>query len=172
MSNNTADIITNLKQNNAFNLTTLFSTIVGVGIGALTSFIVNATLVEISLNTFFALYYGCLFAFIGGFVLYRLKTMEETPLDNQFTARKPIIQAFAILTVASGIISILLDKNWFSGVGPILKVPLYMVLGSSISFSIVFAIVDLINFVGGYFRRMQFRSLIDTPSQVQDIGNF
>lgn len=52
---NTAEILNNLKENNAFNMHTLLSTVIGVGIGALTSFIVNATLVEISLNTFFAL---------------------------------------------------------------------------------------------------------------------
>jgi len=43
-----------LSDNNAFNTNTLISCAIGMLIGAFTSLVVNATLVEISLNSFFA----------------------------------------------------------------------------------------------------------------------
>ncbi len=47
-------VLTQLIEQNAFSWETIVSGVVGVVIGAVTSFVVNASLVEISLNTFFS----------------------------------------------------------------------------------------------------------------------
>jgi len=46
--------------------------------------------------------------------------------------------------IISGIISFILEKNWFSKFTYVQKIPLYSIIGVSISYAVVFAIVDLI----------------------------
>jgi len=41
-----------------------------------------------------------------------------------------------------------------------------MMLGSSICFVIVLAVIDIVNYIGGHIGKMNYRSLIDKPSQV------
>ena len=66
----------------------------------------------------------------------------------------------------SGLLSIILDKGWFTMIGPSVKIPMYIILGSSVCFALIFTSIDIINYVGGHIKRTSSKSLIDMPSQV------
>ena len=62
----------------------IFGAIFGVAV----SWIVNCTLVEISLNSFFSVYFGTLFLLIGGIIFWRI--FAGGPAMGQ-PARKPLL---------------------------------------------------------------------------------
>merc|ERR1712129_641312 len=49
---------------------------VGILLGVIISLIVNCTLVEISISSFFSLYFGILFIVVGGIILWRIFSQE------------------------------------------------------------------------------------------------
>lgn len=44
------------------------------------------------------------------------------------------------------------------------KIPLYIILGVSLNFSLTYLMVDLINFLYGFFQPTQHRSVVETPN--------
>ena len=70
--------------------------------------------------------------------------------------------------VISGILSFVLEKNWFVGMGPTWKIPLYGILGTSVCFALTFAIVDLVNYVSGYFSYTE-KAYIENPRQILSV---
>merc|ERR1712118_202170 len=73
---------------------------------------------------------------------------------------------FSSLVIISGVLCFLLDKRWFVGVRPMWKVPLYTVLGTSVSFALTFAACDVANYVLGFFQATIAKPLIDSTNQV------
>jgi len=142
--------------------------VIGVGIGVVISFVVNCTLVEISLSPFFSFYFGFLFIAVGFILFIRGKGIHEHPMspDEGAKVRKNQIQFFASLVIISGVLCFLLDKRWFVGVRPMWKVPLYTVLGTSVSFALTFAACDVANYVLGFFQATIAKPLIDSTNQV------
>jgi len=114
------------------------SVVVGALIVVLISFTVNCTLVEISINSFFAVYFGCLFILIAGVLLWRVRTGDHP--------RPYLLGAFSFMVLFSGIICFFLEANWFIGMRAGWKVPLYSILGVSLCFALLFSIIDLINY--------------------------
>jgi len=132
------------KYNDSYNPSTpesklplILSTLLFGVIGSLVSFITNCTLAEISISAFFSLYFGLFFILIGMIVLYR----AHTAMQNQL-----LIGAFGICILLSGLICFMVEKNWFMGISAHTKIGLYALIGASVTFSISFSIVDLVNY--------------------------
>jgi len=139
------------------------SGITGVLLGIAISLIVNCTLVEISLSSFFSLYFGILFIFVGVVILWRVHSTESY---DQQARPKTQLALFAVLIVISGFISIVLERDWFVGLKPMSKVPLYSLLGISVSFALVFSVVDFVNYAFGVFQAAVAKPLVESMAQV------
>jgi len=161
----------------------VISGFVGTCLGIAVSLIVNSTLVEISVSPFFALYFGLLFMSVGGIIIYRLNGSTlfsgNTNTDNVGEAdqafllapedekrRKKQLTFFASLICFSGFLCFILEKNWFVGLSPTTKVPLYTILGVSVAFALVFSIVDLVNYLMGFLRASIARPIVESSHQV------
>ena len=53
--------------------------------------------------------------------------------------------SFAVCVVSSGLFCFVLDKEWMGGLSTAVKIPMYMVLGTSSCFAISFSAIDTIN---------------------------
>lgn len=137
------------------------SAAVGACIGAFISWIVNCTLVEISVNAFFSIYFGVLFVVVGVFMLWRIKSQD--PADQE---QKKLEHAFSIIVIVAGLLCFLLKKNWCVGLTPIMKIPLYTILGTSISFALTFSLVDLANYAIGFFQQQNAKNLVESRQQI------
>jgi len=139
------------------------SAVVGAVIGVLISFMVNCTLVEISINAFFAVYFGILFILIAAVLLWRVRTGEHP--------HPWLLASFSSLVLFSGIICFFLEANWFVHMRPGWKVPLYSIIGVSLCFALLFSVIDIINYCTGKCEGVcsccqLTRALIETESQV------
>jgi hypothetical protein len=113
----------------------------GAILGALVSFLVAATLLEVSTNEFFAFYFGIVFIIVGLAIGYRVITSP----DVQKIVRVALL-FLAFIVFLGGISCFILDhKAKALGLSPISRIPFYLVLGIAVSFSVTFALVDCIN---------------------------
>ena len=108
----------------------------GALLGLVLSFLVNCTLVEISLNAFFRFYFGCLFVLVGGGILVRVCAQRQEPL------RRLLLVTFALMVLSSGVLCFFFQDRWIFELGTAAKIPLYGVLGVSACFAVTFSIVD------------------------------
>ena len=136
--------------------------ILGALFGVAVSWIVNCTLVEISLNSFFSVYFGSLFLLIGGIIFWRV--LAVGPNDRQ-PAKKPLLVCFASLVVLSGVMCFILDENWVH-LSAHAKIPLYTLLGISVCFALVFSSIDVLNWIVGSCQHASAKALVETPRQV------
>ena len=113
-------------------------------------------------------YYGLIFIGIGGFILSRLRH-EKYSTDPSYIERKPYILIVSIHIILSGFICFLLEKDWFVGLTPMKKIPLYAILGSAITLAFVFSFVDFVNYFFGLCQRATERSVLETPKQVKHL---
>ena len=137
-----------------------FKAVIGGVLGMGISFVVNSTLAEISINPFFSVYFGLLFAVVGGIIVWRVRS---SPVPDD---RSKFFLAFGCLVILAGVLCFVLEKNWFVGLSPYTKVPLYAVLGTAISFSLAFAVVDLVNYLKFCVNPLETKAAIHTPDQV------
>eukprot|EP00472_Partenskyella_glossopodia_P005587 CAMPEP_0197527090 /NCGR_PEP_ID=MMETSP1318-20131121/20297_1 /TAXON_ID=552666 /ORGANISM="Partenskyella glossopodia, Strain RCC365" /LENGTH=248 /DNA_ID=CAMNT_0043081559 /DNA_START=6 /DNA_END=752 /DNA_ORIENTATION=+ len=119
----------------------IISAVVGAVLGAVISFTVNCTLVEISVNAFFAVYFGVLFCLISGWMLWRVATGEHP--------RPVLLGTFSALVMMAGLLCFVLESDWVINMSRGAKVPLYTILGIAVTFALLFSIVDLVNFCYG-----------------------
>ena len=103
------------------------SVLSGCLLGVLMSAITNSTLVEISLNTFFAFYFGLLFLLIGFMILWRI-VVSKSQMES---SRKPVLAVFACLVVVSGVLCLIFKHRWFFTMSVAQKVPIYCTIGIS-----------------------------------------
>ena len=67
-----------------------------------------------------------------------------------------------------------LDKQWMSGVSSAIKIPMYMILGTSSCFAISFSVVDTVNTgcctpVQADGSQREARAIVSSPSQIYAI---
>jgi len=136
---------------------------VGILLGMIISLIVNCTLVEISISAFFSMYFGVLFIVVGGIILWRIFS-QETNTDS--AGKMKGLCAFAILIIVSGLICFTLEQQWYHGMSPMMKVPLYAVLGTSVAFALTFSVVDLVNYILGFLQVSIAKPFVESESQV------
>ena len=114
----------------------------GALIAMLVSFVVNCALVEVTLNGIFALYFGVLFLLISGVVVYRVRSGEHP--------HPHMLLAFSLVMGLSGLVCLLFETTWLYALSSTVKVPLYVSLGVSVSYALMFSLIDLLNFLVGY----------------------
>lgn len=139
------------------------SAVVGAALGAFVSMITNLALIEISISLMFSAYFGGLFILVGGLILWRVishEAMEPLPMPKIF------LSAFAGMIVLSGFLCFLLDRKVFVGLRPWMKVPLYTILGSAVSFAMTFAIVDVLNYMVGLCQSSVSKPIVESAQQV------
>ncbi|CAE8708611.1 unnamed protein product, partial [Polarella glacialis] len=124
---------------------------VGVLLGIIISLIVNCTLVEISISSFFSLYFGFLFVVVGGIILWRIFSQDSADSKESQAKRRPLA-AFALIIILSGLICFTLEQHWYRSRSPLMKVPLYTILGTAVAFALTFSVVDLVNYVLGFLQ--------------------
>ena len=143
------------------------SAVVGAILGIMISLIVNSTLIEISVSPFFSLYFGILFLSVGGIILWRIHAVTQfQPLTTDELQRKKQLTSFGSLIILSGLLCFILERHWFVGLPYLLKVPLYAILGIAVSFALTFALVDVLNYLGGFLQISYARPLVESPNQV------
>ena len=115
----------------------------GAALGVIVSVLVNNALAEISISPFFAVSYGCIFVVLGALVIYRkLWERHDRPVARW------LVLGFSILVLCSGVSCFLLEKDWFRRISYTLKVPLYVMLGIAVSFTVSCTLVDIVNAYG------------------------
>eukprot|EP00389_Voromonas_pontica_P008124 GDKH01012316.1.p1 GENE.GDKH01012316.1~~GDKH01012316.1.p1 ORF type:complete len:245 (+),score=20.15 GDKH01012316.1:163-897(+) len=129
--------------------------------GLFTSYIVTNALLEISFNKLFSTFFGLGFMALGGVILLRA-LYGSSSLHVPQTRRMLLI--FAAMILLSGVSCFFVEKEWFANLSYTAKIPMYSLLGVSLSFAITFAFVDLLNF--WYDSRGGFEAPVHSSSQI------
>eukprot|EP00656_Telonema_subtile_P051713 TRINITY_DN7028_c0_g1_i2.p1 TRINITY_DN7028_c0_g1~~TRINITY_DN7028_c0_g1_i2.p1 ORF type:complete len:209 (-),score=35.99 TRINITY_DN7028_c0_g1_i2:149-775(-) len=108
------------------------------------SFLVICTLVEISMSYFEAVLFGFILVLLGGFILVRTMCSPEQPEQLY----RIILGGVSILVILSGLFCFALQDNWHKKMTVHQKVPVYFLLGTTLSFSIIFGMGDIVNICG------------------------
>lgn len=135
----------------------------GAVLGAFVSMITNLALVEISVSLMFSAYFGGLFILVGCLIFWRVtshQALDPLPMPKIY------LSTFAGVIILSGFLCFLLDRKIFMGLRPWMKVPLYTILGSAVSFAMTFAIVDVLNYVVGLCQASVSKPLVESAQQV------
>ena len=96
---------------------------------------------------------------LGGVIACRVYS------QNIIESRKKYFLAFGGLIILSGVLCFILERNWFIGLSPKIKIPLYGILGISISYALTFAIVDIVNYIFTYLVQFS-KAIIENPEQI------
>jgi len=118
--------------------------IIGGVLGMVIAFLVICTLVEISLSYFEAVLFGCILVLLGGFILARIMCAADQP--EKFY--RIVLGGFAVLVVISGLCCFALQEDWHKKMTVHQKIPIYFLLGTTLSFSIIFGMGDIVNICG------------------------
>jgi hypothetical protein len=114
---------------------------IGALIGAFISLVVDSSLFEISVNGFFSFVFGVSLMLIGSMILFRVLPQPGQAVN----AVRMFIIGFSILVIFSGLFCFFLERDWITVLKPNSKIPMYIVLGTSLCFALTFSIVDLLN---------------------------
>lgn len=177
------------------------SAVCGIILGVLISLVVNCTLLEISLNPFFATYFGLLFSAVGIIILFRIHSQSKEAeknaginsnnssssannknkgaygygygghiLANKEDAerrRRIQLNVFGCLILLSGFMCFMLEKDWYFHLASWQKVPLYSILGISVSFALTFSVIDFVNWIVGLVQGNNIaRPIVESPNQI------
>jgi len=167
----------------------IISSLIGSVLGTLTSLMVNCTLLEISMNNLFSIvsliltyrwyqYFGMILIIVGSLILWRslIKNSKENNENEIFRVRKPfspLMQTkknffviLSILVILSGFTSFILDQSWFLLLNYLYKIPIYSLLGVSISFTLSFMVIDILNYVFTMIQNEYSKPVINSHNQV------
>merc|ERR1711934_1044881 len=122
----------------------IIAAFIGSLVGMLIAFLVICTLVEISLSYFEAVLFGVILVLLGGFILARTMCASDQPSSGY----RVILGGFAVLVMLSGFSCFALQDNWHRQLTVHQKVPIYFLLGTTLSFSIIFGMGDIVNICG------------------------
>lgn len=87
--------------------------------------------------------------------------------EDQYSARKPSLMVFSVLVILSGVISIsLLEHQWYKVLTPMSKIPVYILLGITLNFAIIFGFIDLVNYVIGLFQTSYAKTIVESQIQI------
>jgi len=79
-----------------------------------------------------------LFLLIAGVVIWRIRSGTHP--------QPTMLMCFAGMIMLSGCMCFMLENKWFMRLSPTNKVPAYSLLGASVTFALLFSLVDLINY--------------------------
>ncbi len=147
----------------------------GAVIGAVTTLSVDGCLFEITLNPFFTFYFGLMFIIIGGLMLFNIfkktpqeEVMESFSNDQSFLKREKdsLILLTAVLIIVSGIACFFLRNNWSEDFYLIPKLVVYLMIGISLSYIVIFGIIDFFNFLTTFFRSNNSFAFVESRDQI------
>lgn len=115
--------------------------VVGGVCGGWIAFSVGCSLLEISTNPAFSLVFGACLLLLGLIVGWRA-AFPDVPSPRLV---RLLTSISAAMIISAGVFCVLLEKDWFSTTSSSVKIPMYAVLGASLSYSISFTVGDLIN---------------------------
>lgn len=105
-----------------------------------------------------------IFIIIGVLILLRLRTMSP---DDAYSSRKPSLLLFSLLVIVSGFVSIsLLEHRWYQRFSALEKIPVYLLLGITLNFAIIFGFIDLINYLIGIFQTNYAKTVVESQVQI------
>mmetsp|Transcript_27583 Transcript_27583/g.55885 ORF Transcript_27583/g.55885 Transcript_27583/m.55885 type:complete len:233 (-) Transcript_27583:79-777(-) len=117
------------------------SSSVGMVLGAFISLIVDSALFEIGESKVFATVFGVCLMLIGGLIVWRV-----APVQGEAISRwRYLVFIFSSMVFTSGICCFLVEKGWLVTMNRWVKLPMYTLLGTSLSFALTFSLLDLIN---------------------------
>ena len=128
-------------------------------------FFFSGAMVEISINAIFSLYFGFFFLFLSGIITWRV-------LEFSATANRKSLLVLSFMMGLSGLICVFYQRHWFFSLGALFRVPIYTLIGISVSFALSFSIAELLNFAwsapwsNAVAPRAQ-SALVQTPHQVK-----
>ncbi|CEM02475.1 unnamed protein product [Vitrella brassicaformis CCMP3155] len=126
----------------------LYAALIGVVFGTFSSYIVTNALIEVSFNRWFSVLFGTGFLFLGGLIIWRAhrqKGWSTVAAEPAAQHSRTMLHGFAGMIILSGLFCFLLEKDWFCNLSPIIKIPMYSLLGVSLSFALTFAFLDALN---------------------------
>eukprot|EP00914_Ancora_sagittata_P016882 GHVO01033414.1.p1 GENE.GHVO01033414.1~~GHVO01033414.1.p1 ORF type:complete len:234 (-),score=16.13 GHVO01033414.1:129-758(-) len=131
---------------------------------------VNISLAELTLSRFFRFYYGALLAMAGYISIWRMWShKEEEDEDSNVKSLqrlRNLMKLLAFVTIATGLSCFLIPRHYIVQSNRVFKVIYYMFAGTAMSFSTLFGIVDIFNYVAGLFQAEYSRSIIQSRLQI------
>ncbi len=135
--------ITNNQLSTKDKISMALSGLMGVVTGLVSSLLVNVTLAEISISPFFTVYFGVIFVVLGSLMIFSVRNNQSFIIKE----RKQFITKFAVMIILSGLLSGLLEKDFVRNMDYKLKIPISSMVGITVCFSVVFILLDLINYL-------------------------
>ena len=87
--------------------------------------------------------------------------------EDVYSNRKPFLLCFSALIIISGLISIsLLEHEWYRKFSALSKVPVYIILGITLNFAIVFGFIDLMNYLIGLCQSSYAKTVVESQIQI------
>ena len=126
--------------------------------GVVSSFIVASTLVEMTVNLFFSLYFGLLLLFISALLYYRLHYSHQP-----HPQRHLVLLVFISLIFLAALTGLLLHPL-LSFLPHILHLSVYTLLGLALTFAFYFSLFDLLNYAMSLYVKHTNPSLNPPPS--------
>ena len=110
------------------------------------SFVVAASLVEISSTPMFSLAFSVFFFYLGGLITLELIKARSAQSSNISLTWDQAASVIAVVwIIVAGIICLVVDKKFVLWLPEVLKVFMYMVLASALNFCVVFSTLDVSN---------------------------
>eukprot|EP00656_Telonema_subtile_P056195 TRINITY_DN8930_c0_g1_i2.p1 TRINITY_DN8930_c0_g1~~TRINITY_DN8930_c0_g1_i2.p1 ORF type:complete len:245 (+),score=52.90 TRINITY_DN8930_c0_g1_i2:213-947(+) len=144
-------------------LPTLVSAVVGAILGMLVAFMVICSLVEISLSFFEAVMFGFVLLFVGVFMVWRAMATGEVQPPPLFRA---VMGGFGGLVAVSGLCCFMLQEGWHHGMSTHAKIPIYFMLGTTLSFSVIFGFGEIVNICAGGCMDETAAPVLNSPKQI------
>jgi hypothetical protein len=139
----------------------------------ITLFQVELFLFDVSESAVFAIVYGVLLIAAGLAIGRKVRPDSLAELRTMDRQRLAVL-SFAICVVSSGFFCFILEREWLSVLSTAVKIPMYMVLGTSSCFAISFSVIDTVNTgcctpdeSDGEERLT--RAIVSSPSQIYSI---
>ena len=121
--------------------------VIGGLTGVVSSFIIACTLVEMTVNSFFSLYFGLLFLLISGLLYCRLQSSHQPQPQRHLV----LLMVVALVFLAA-VTALLLHP--LLGILPyLLKIPVYALLGLALTFAFYFSLLDIVNYAVSLYHK-------------------
>lgn len=146
----------------------IISSICGAFLGVIVSICVNTVLIEIPASPSFTFYFACLFIIFGFLVLWKTLSVSITTAgaeDPYATPRRHLI-VFSVVNILTGFFCFTLKRTSLIYLSSTLRFLAYGFLGMSTAFALTYALLDLINFLVGFFRPEMSHSLVESFLQI------
>jgi uncharacterized protein YacL len=139
------------------------STVVGALLGMLVSFMVICSLVEISLSFFEAVMFGIVLTFVGGFMIWRATSMHEGQPKPCF---RVMMGGFGVAVGVAGVCCFGLQEGWGTSMSTQAKIPIYFLLGTTLSFSVIFGFGEIVNLCVAHCVSEETRPVFNSSKQI------